>query len=880
VGRILDRLNNPVFRALAVLGFFAIVTVVQTWPLAQSASGGLHASPDTFSGAWSLFGLSRQLISDPGHLLYGNIFYPFPNTLAVLDHQIANALMAAPLVVGGAGGVFVYNAVMLATFFLSGVFTFLLVRRMTGSVAAGLVAGCAFAFSSFRADHLPQLHLLATQWLPLALWALHRYFERPTWRRWSVFAAATLLVALSSWHIAIIGGLGVGLVALWTMADDFSQVRRRVVGLALVGILCGAALLPLALTYAEVGNMWPPATGEGRETMGTLVSLSANVVDLVGPPPPNSRTPFAPLLAPFEFRAPGIFPGPVIFVLMLPALALLFRVRASPTTMMIKLLRWWLWFTSALVIVITIAACGGAWGEPVVALLRPLAPFALFGLALAAMALVFARRAGNAEPEVALAITYAAVAAAGALLALGPRVLVGAVDVGSGLWRLDLLPLGLLIREPERLSLLLALGASVLAGIGTARVLRGFSPERRTVVAIVILVALNADLAFTMPDAYAVAPPREFETWLTELSDEGAVIDYPLDRTNLWELEASYRHGRRLVNGVGYLSPREYRQIEELPDLSPEQLAYLWEHFHPRFVVVRTDLYEPAERARLIARIESQADALRPRAQFGPDHIYELVDRGRDVALYRRWPYSEIKDKRRVLLEGFVAPGREDTIGELVLALNGHVLLEARGAEAEATSSHSVSFGPEHLVPGMNIFEIWGDYRLTGSAETHPIGTTGVRLAADVYIRSDRDRARVQVNGRWMLADKGYYLAVLDPVTGEITEVGQFNVSWYAEDSAALAAFVRAIPDGSPVVVATGFDASRQLTADAVEALRELGLQVDLRDRFQILHAAIGVKGAPPGSALEVSGESATVTLELGNPERREVQLNSFQVLR
>jgi hypothetical protein len=247
--------------------------------------------------------------------------------------------------------------------------------------------------------------------------------------------------------------------------------------------------------------------------------------------------------------------------------------------------------------------------------------------------------------------------------------------------------------------------------------------------------------------------------------------------------------------------------------------------------------------------------------------------------MYRRWPRPEIADKRVLEIEALVTPGRANTVGELVVALNDHVLLEARGEDIASDGPHLVAFGPELLVPGSNMFHIWADYRFTAAAEPHAIGSTGVRLAADIAIRSDRERARVQVNGWATGPDKGYFLVVLDAETGEVTRTGQFNVSWDAEESDALAAFVRDIPAGTPVLVVTEFDASRELQASAVEALRELGLTVDLRGKFQLLHAAIGVKGAPPGSALE-STDRLRATLELGEPDVREVQLHSLQLRR
>jgi hypothetical protein len=60
-------------------------------------------------------------------------------------------------------------------------------------------------------------------------------------------------------------------------------------------------------------------------------------------------------------------------------------------------------------------------------------------------------------------------------------------------------------------------------------------------------------------------------------------------------------------------------------------------------------------------------------------------------------------------------------------------------------------------------------------------------------------------------------------------------------------------------------EASGRLTAEAVLALRSLGVAGDLRGHFRESHAFVGVKGAPPGTALEALGPRA---LELGVGQR------------
>ncbi|MGD8330284.1 MAG: interleukin-like EMT inducer domain-containing protein [Acidobacteriota bacterium] len=838
-------------------------------------SGAIVTGPDPMASMWSLNGLTRQLLQDPLHLLQGNGFYPYSDTLAVLDHQTASAITVAPMALAGASGVLIFNIAMLAAFALNGLFTFLLVRRVTGSFAGGLIAGCGFAFSSYHTYQVGQLHIAATQWIPLALFLLLRYLDRPTWSRWASFTAATLMVALSSWQTAVLGAITIGIVTLWSLLSTPGAIGRRLAGLAAAAAICAVALLPLARVYADVGERWPPRTTDGRETVGTLARNSINIVALITRPT-NSRAPYADSWGQPEYRRPGVFPGLVLVALALPALGLLRRRKHAMATRLDAIARAALLVSAAMAVIMLIAAAAGPAGGPVLGWLQRLSPFAVLGLAGLAVAGLAARRRRGGDSLSIAVLTFSVLALTGALLSLGPRVQFSDVDLGSGLWRMDLLPIRLIMRAPARFSLLLALGTAVLAGIGTAELLRRMTRRSAVLLTVTLLVLLNLDLAFRMPTFNEAPAPGAVDQWLAEMPDEGAVIEYPLLDYH-WAIYAGQRYGRRTVNGEGYLFPYEYRELEQLDDLGAEQLAMLWEHFHPRFVVVRTELYKRPQRRALMARIEEHRDALRLRRRFGSDYVYELVDRGNDSELYRRWPRRALGDRRSVELEATVCCQRPGTEGVLAIALNDAILLQTSQERPDTSDVLTIPVTDEQLRPGMNVFALWGDYRYTDPEQARPIGETGVRLAADVSIRSDRGRTRVQINGRVFRPDKGYFLVELDAATAAVRRTGQFNVSWFPEASAELADFVRQVPDGAPVVVATEFDVSRDLQASAVAALAELGLATDLRDRFQTQHAAIGVKGASPGTALEVINRWRAV-LVLGEPELRRVRVHRFEL--
>ncbi len=148
----------------------------------------------------------------------------------------------APLV----GGVAAYNVVVLATFPLAALFTFLLARRLGASKPGAWLASLAYAFSPFHLAHSAYHPQVAqVQWIPLYLLALWSAFERPTGRRITLLALAAALAALSSFYsgliLAVLTPLAIVGQALSERAAGTPDLRRRTVtmlgALALIGSL-------------------------------------------------------------------------------------------------------------------------------------------------------------------------------------------------------------------------------------------------------------------------------------------------------------------------------------------------------------------------------------------------------------------------------------------------------------------------------------------------------------------------------------------------------------------------------------------------------------------------------------------------------------------
>ena len=80
----------------------------------------------------------------------------------------------------------------------SGAAMFALVRYLTGSRGAGLIAGIVFSFAPYRFDHFMHMELQWAMWTPLAFLALHRAYDTGRWRYGIATGACVALQMLSS----------------------------------------------------------------------------------------------------------------------------------------------------------------------------------------------------------------------------------------------------------------------------------------------------------------------------------------------------------------------------------------------------------------------------------------------------------------------------------------------------------------------------------------------------------------------------------------------------------------------------------------------------------------------------------------------------------
>ncbi len=234
---------------LASLGYLGLL-VVMSWPLVRDMiHTGPMDRPDGRLNAWILAWVGQTVWTAPRHLFQAPAFHPLPDALAFSENLLLPGALVAP-VQPLLGPVFAYDLVLLGSLLLSGLGTYLLVRRVSDDRLAAFVAGAYFAAGPHRWTRLAHLHAQMTVFLPLSLLALDLFWRRRTLRRALLVGLTLALQGLASIYLGAITAAALGVavgVALFAGLKPIELGR-----LALGFLLAGAILWPAVGPYLRM----------------------------------------------------------------------------------------------------------------------------------------------------------------------------------------------------------------------------------------------------------------------------------------------------------------------------------------------------------------------------------------------------------------------------------------------------------------------------------------------------------------------------------------------------------------------------------------------------------------------------------------------------
>lgn len=491
------------------------------------------------------------------------------------------------------------------------------------------------------------------------------------------------------------------------------------------------------------------------------------------------------------------------------------------------------------------------------------------------------------------------------LVMLGPTLLIDEQNTGIAMpfALLQKLPFVNANRYPVRYNTMMMLALAPLVALGAARLIQ---MQRRVVLGGLTLLMCIEQLAFpiALTDLRA---PAIFQSLRREPGDF-TVMDLPLGwRDSVAILgKLDYRaqflqtiHEKRLIGGLVSRHPAfKFQYFVELPvinslialqngneidearraqdqTLAPEVLRF----FNVRYVAATRALTTPAVLDYVLAlfpltevyhddeRIVYQVASLPPlrtihpadetarlyfddgwgRVQWHADVAYRWATRG-DAKI---WLPLESRDQ--VVAFQMRGANRRQRLTVYVndKPLDPFVLTDMWSEYRVAISATALRDGLNEIVFVTETFPIGAT-----SHDDYAIGGTGVTSPVDLAVAGAGFDAgkfgEIFVAGRNRIPNKrGYHLVAVNPQTGAVERAGSFDTFADANESARLAQFIAGLPRGEIVAGVAIDDVSKNLQQSAIDALRSIGVETDLRFQFRMGHAFIGVKGAEPGLALE-----------------------------
>ncbi len=265
---------------LAVL-LYIVLTIALTWPLARHAADkiAIHRSLTILAPYYHFYLVAwhhHAMDGEAGGYWDCNVFHPHPRVLTYFESLFAPAAATWPVHRATDNATLCYNLVALSAFALNGLGAYALVLAVGLSWPVALLAGAMMAFCPY---FFGEIYCLATLLLYPAgflLASMHRMLRCPSWPSVVLAGLCGVWLVLACYQYTLFVSIFCVLWLVWFVRR--MPWRRAWYKLLIVGIVCGAFVLPLLRTvkhtHEEMGfyhgptlpmtwlRMLIPATGQ------------------------------------------------------------------------------------------------------------------------------------------------------------------------------------------------------------------------------------------------------------------------------------------------------------------------------------------------------------------------------------------------------------------------------------------------------------------------------------------------------------------------------------------------------------------------------------------------------------------------------------------
>lgn len=314
---------------LAAAGVYVLLTTALTWPLVLHP-GSLVPNDlgDPLLNTWIL-AWDARVVPLTARWWNGPQFYPVDGAMAFSEHLLGLTVITTPVILAGGSPLLAYNVAFFLSFVLSGLSAYFLAFTISRRHDCAFLAGLAFAFAPYRMAQFAHLQVLSSYWMPVALAALHRYFDDHRSRWLTLFAVAWVLQALSCGYYLVYLSVLIGLWMPWFVRRPLEW--RSLARLAAAWGIATLALVPVLYGY------WRFLHAYGlRRGIDEIVSFSADVASVLKAPD-NLRV--WGWLDVVRHPEADVFPGLTVVVLVIAGLVIGWRNLAAKNTARLRIAR-------------------------------------------------------------------------------------------------------------------------------------------------------------------------------------------------------------------------------------------------------------------------------------------------------------------------------------------------------------------------------------------------------------------------------------------------------------------------------------------------------------------------------------------------------------
>ncbi len=647
----------PSLTPLTATALYLAATLAMTWPLMLDLGGSLPGDlGDPVLNSYILSWGEKHLVAFlTGDLTayarwwQANIYYPAPYALAYSEHLFTEVVMALPVWLASGNVILCYNVVFLASYVLSGLGMFLLVRELTGRPRAALVAGLCFAFLPYRISQTPHLQVLSSEWMPFTLYALRRYFTAGRPRALAGALASLVAQQLACGYYLIYFTPFVAFYAAWEItARARWRDWRLLATLAAFGGVDALIVWPFLAPYLELRRL-----GFAPRSVADLLRYSADLWSYLTVT--ERIRVWGPWLGLLKKSEGDTFPGGVLLVSAVAGIVLYAgqrwretagtsetpgRLRQNAAIAAASLLA-----VIGVVLSVAIWTAGFTLGFGQIALsVHDLGRLVVVAAACLAVLAATSRRARaflavstDLRPWAVLVVVTAVALSLGPQPRSGGRIL---SQAGPYLWLYEHVPGFDGLRVPARLAMVAFAGLSVLAGYALATLdRRRAGPLWMAGLSLLVLIETTA-VPFDMNlnpavDGFAQPPPRVLPAYeaprvyrlLKTLPADTVIAELPFG-PEAWELRAVYYasvHDHPVLNGYSGGIPGGYYRTLALLTMPLRRPDQAWECLvrnRVTHVIVHQAAYVHGEVLELDAWLS--AHGARRLDAFGNDALYEL----------------------------------------------------------------------------------------------------------------------------------------------------------------------------------------------------------------------------------------------------------------